>query len=118
MAELKEEVRSVVSGQKQYPVKSKPLWVPGLEQLVPYVESALRENYSNVKVSNAFEYIKGIAKVHFLYPVQVSVVDCPDLTQHGLPAPGLGGEAKLVEGGGEPFNHDTDYNRSQKKMAD
>ena len=27
------------------------------------------------------------------------------------PAPGLGGEAKLVEGGGEPFNHDTDYNR-------
>ena len=50
MAELKEHVRSVVSGQKQYPVKSKPLWVPGLEQLVPYVESALRENYSNVKV--------------------------------------------------------------------
>ena len=44
--------------------------------------------------------------------MQVSVVDCPDLTQHGLPAPGLGGEAKLVEGGGEPFNHDTDYNRS------
>ena len=61
MAELKEHVRSVVSGQKQYPVKSKPLWVPGLEQLVPYVESALRENYSNVKVRNvccsvAFEY--------------------------------------------------------------
>ena len=43
--------------------------------------------------------------------MQVSVVDCPDLTQHGLPAAGLGGEAKLVEGGGEPFNHDTDYNR-------
>ena len=43
--------------------------------------------------------------------MQVSVVDCPDLTQYGLPAPGLGGEAKLVEGGGEPFNHDTDYNR-------
>ena len=39
-------------------------------------------------------------------------MDCPDLTQHGLPAPGLGGETKLVEGGGEPFNHDTDYNRS------
>ena len=46
------------------------------------------------------------------HPVQVTVVDCPDLTQHGLPAPGLGGETKLVEGGGEPFNHDTDYNRS------
>ena len=43
--------------------------------------------------------------------MQVSVVDCPDLTQHGLPAAGLGGEAKLVEGGGEPFNHDPDYNR-------
>ena len=39
------------------------------------------------------------------------MVDCPDLTQHGLPAPGLGGDTKLVEGGGEPFNHDTDYNR-------
>lgn len=37
--------------------------------------------------------------------------DCPDLTRWGLPAPGLGGDAKLVEGGGEPFNHDTDYNR-------
>ena len=43
---------------------------------------------------------------------QVEVVDCPDLTtQFGCPAPGLGGDAKLVEGGGEPFNHDTDYNR-------
>ena len=45
---------------------------------------------------------------------QVSVVDCPDLTVWApgqFPAPGLGGEAKLVEGGGEPFNHDTDYNR-------
>ena len=43
--------------------------------------------------------------------LQVSVLDCPDLTQHGLPAPGLGGDTKLVEGGGEPFNHDIDYNR-------
>ena len=42
------------------------------------------------------------------------MVDCPDLTVWApgqCPAPGLGGEAKLVEGGGEPFNHDTDYNR-------
>ena len=37
--------------------------------------------------------------------------DCPDLSLWGLPAPGLGGDAKLVEGGGEPFNHDADYNR-------
>ena len=42
------------------------------------------------------------------------MVDCPDLTVWApgqCPAPGLGGEPKLVEGGGEPFNHDTDYNR-------
>ena len=74
MAELKEYVRtylesifnhdiyrflpnvwSVVSGQKQYPVKSKPLWMPSLEELVPHVESALRENYSNVKVRKGFD---------------------------------------------------------------
>ena len=42
----------------------------------------------------------------------MEVVTCPDLTtEFGCPAPGLGGEAKLIEGGGEPFNHDTDYNR-------
>ena len=55
MAELKEHVRSVVSGRKQYPVKSKPLWMPSLEELVPHVESALRENYSNVKVRKGFD---------------------------------------------------------------
>lgn len=49
-AELRENVRAVVSGQKQYPVKTKPLWVPGLEQVAPHVEAALRENYANVKV--------------------------------------------------------------------
>ena len=48
------------------------------------------------------------------YFPQVEVVTCPDLTtEFGLPAPGLGGEARLVEGGGEPFNHDTDYNRAE-----
>ena len=41
----------------------------------------------------------------------MEVVECPDLTQFGCPAPGLTGDAKLIEGGGEPFNHDTDYNR-------
>ena len=52
----------------------------------------------------------------------MEVVDCPDLTQFGCPAPGLGGEATLIEGGGEPFNHDTDYNRDVhfqlERMAD
>ena len=38
-------------------------------------------------------------------------MECPDLRQFGCPAPGLAGDAKLIEGGGEPFNHDTDYNR-------
>ena len=49
-AELRENVRAVVSGQKQYPVKTKPLWVPCLDQVAPHVEAALRENYANVKV--------------------------------------------------------------------
>ena len=49
-AELRERVSAVVSGQKQYPVKTKPLWVPGLDQVAPHVEAALRENYANVKV--------------------------------------------------------------------
>ena len=39
------------------------------------------------------------------------MVDCPDLVEFGCAAPGLGGDPKLVEGGGEPFNHDTDYNK-------
>ena len=49
-AELRENVRAVVSGQEQYPVKTKPLWVPGLDQVAPHVEAALRENYADVKV--------------------------------------------------------------------
>ena len=49
-AELRENVRAVVSGQRQYPAKSKPLWVPGLEQVAPHVEAALKENYAKVKV--------------------------------------------------------------------
>ena len=48
--ELRENVRAVVSGERQYPAKSKPLWVPGLEQVAQHVEAALRENYANVKV--------------------------------------------------------------------
>ena len=43
--------------------------------------------------------------------VQVQVVESPDLTKFGCAAPGLGGNAKLVEGGGEPFNHDFSYNK-------
>ena len=39
------------------------------------------------------------------------MVDCPDLVEFGCAAAGLGGDTKLVEGGGEPFNHDADYNK-------
>ena len=49
-AELRENVRAVVSGQRQYPAKSKPLWVPSLEQVAPHVEAVLKENYASVKV--------------------------------------------------------------------
>ena len=39
------------------------------------------------------------------------MIDCPDLTKFGCAAPGLGGSPKLVESGGEPFNHDFSYNK-------
>ena len=40
------------------------------------------------------------------------VEQCPDLREFGLPAAGLGGSPVLLEGGGEPFNHDPAYNSS------
>ena len=89
--EMKQRLEDIVSGTTEYPVKSKSFWLPNLDQIASYVEFELKKNYSRVLVE---------------------VVDCPDLTQFGCPAPGLGGDAKLIEGGGEPFNHDTDYNRA------
>ena len=40
----------------------------------------------------------------------VEIVDCPDLKGWGLPLDGLGGKGTLVDVGGEPFNHDPQYN--------
>ena len=56
MAEhFEDTIKSIVSGKKEYPVKSKPLWVPSLDLVAPFVESALRQNYSRVKVSSQEE---------------------------------------------------------------
>jgi len=83
-------VRDIVQGKQEYPVKTKKFWVPELDLIAPYVKKELENNFKNVSVS---------------------VMDCPDLTKFGCAAPGLGGNSKLVEGGGEPFNHDLSYNK-------
>merc|ERR1719334_1921486 len=83
-------INNIAEGIEKYPLKSKKLWIPELENIIPYLESALRENYQKVSVK---------------------VIDCPDLTKFGCAAPGLGGSPKLVESGGEPFNHDFSYNK-------
>jgi len=71
-------------------MKSKQLWVPDLTDLVSVLQRELEQHFNHAKVS---------------------VVDCPDLTKWGCAACGLGGDPVLVEGGGEPFNHDQDYNK-------
>ena len=38
--------------------------------------------------------------------------ESPDLRSFGCAAKGLCGSPKLIEGGGEPFNHDVRYNRT------
>jgi len=82
-------IKDIVQGKEEYPVKSKKFWVPDLQKISPYIEAELKKNFENVSVQ---------------------VVPCPDLKKFGCPASGLGGAPKLVEGGGEPFNHDFSYN--------
>merc|ERR1712215_513362 len=83
-------VRDIVQGKEEYPVKTKKFWVPELELIAPFVKKELENNFKNVSVFT---------------------VSCPDLTKFGCPSSGLGGNSKLVEGGGEPFNHDVSYNK-------
>ena len=43
-------INNIAEGIEEYPLKSKKLWIPKLENIIPYLESALRENYQKVSV--------------------------------------------------------------------
>ncbi|KPJ00218.1 Ester hydrolase C11orf54-like [Papilio xuthus] len=66
------------------PIQTKALYVPPLEEIADVLSRELRSNFETV---------------------EVSVVDCPDLTQppFDLQAPGISGNATLVEIGGPPY---------------
>ena len=44
-------LRDIVEGKEEYPVKTKKLWLPELEEIAPFVKKELEENYKNVSVS-------------------------------------------------------------------
>ena len=48
--EMRDRIEDIVSGREEYPVNSKSLWLPSLEQVASYVELELKKNYSNVLV--------------------------------------------------------------------
>lgn len=69
---------------KNPPVAHKPLFVPSLDEVVKVLSSGLKSNFA---------------------AVEVSVVDCPDLTKEPftLACKGLGGKPRLIEVGGPPY---------------
>ena len=54
-AEMKQRLQDIVSGTREYPVKSKSFWLPNLEQIASYVEFELKKNYSKVLVCNVHD---------------------------------------------------------------
>jgi len=67
-----------------YPVENKPLHVPDLQEVATILQAALKTNFAEA---------------------EVTVVDCPDLTQSpfGLSSPGLCGSPRLADVGGVPY---------------
>lgn len=67
-----------------FPVESKPLYVPPLEEVATVLQKALQKSFKEASVS---------------------VTDCPDLTKQpfGLEGKGLCGSPRLVEVGGVPY---------------
>ena len=49
-ATLKSRVHDIAAGRAAYPVKTRDLWAPSLEDVAIYVEKELSKNYRNVKV--------------------------------------------------------------------
>jgi hypothetical protein len=77
-----------------YGGRVEPLEVPPLEAVASALAAALREDYREAAVD---------------------VVPCPDLSAPSLGAlcqRGLGGRSVVTDHGGEPFNHDPDYNET------
>lgn len=69
-------------------IRSFPLVVPPLQDVADALNTGLREHYQTVTVE---------------------VVDCPDFRKLGCAAAGLGGSARLIEVGGEPYAHSMRY---------
>jgi len=59
-------------------------------------------------LSSLVDVLQSVLERHFAM-VDVSVVDCPDLTKIGASARGMCGSTKLVEFGGEPYAHNPKY---------
>ncbi len=62
------------------------------------IEKASFDQISLKQVSDALK--KGLSKNYI--DVDVSIVQCPDLTNWGCPAEGISGNQKIVDVGGEP----------------
>ena len=43
-------VEEIVNGAKEYPVKSKALWMPDLEDILPFIKEELQNNFQHVQV--------------------------------------------------------------------
>ena len=68
--------------------KSAKFWNPGLMLIAEAIQSGLQDHFASVNVT---------------------VVDCPDLTKIGASASGICGSTKLIEFGGEPYAHNPKY---------
>ena len=78
---------------ENYNCRIEPLYVPEFDDLCSKLSKALSEDYNES---------------------DVEVVECPDLREWNISQEGLGGRSLLTDHGGEPFNHDTDYNQIVK----
>jgi len=97
------EMSSLQVPVESYPSRTEKLVQPPIEQVQAALLDALKANYAEASVD---------------------VVACPDLREWGLCQEGMSLDARnvLVDIGGEPFNHDPDYNQVVKfhmgKVAD
>ena len=68
--------------------RSATFWTPELTSIADALQSGLQDHFASVNVT---------------------VVDCPDLTKIGASASGICGSTKLIEFGGEPYAHNPKY---------
>ena len=84
------------------------------------IEKAKFHQISLKQVGEALK--KGLSKNYI--DVDVSIVDCPDLTKWDCPAEGISGNQRIIDVGGEPYMHDKrfigtefDYEEIAKKIG-